>query len=74
MSNKQNGTVKWFNTEKGYGFLINESGEDVFVHYRAILAEGFKNLKEGQEVEFIQFQSEKGWQAAEVIPIEPAVV
>ncbi len=63
---KSHGTVKWFNTEKGYGFLVNESGEDVFVYYRAILTDGFKNLKEGQEVEFLQVKSEKGWQAAEV--------
>lgn len=62
------GTVKWFNTEKGYGFILNRKGEDVFVHYRSIDPgiEGFKNLLEGQKVEFIQVSSDKGWQAAEV--------
>ncbi len=70
MSAPVTGTVKWFNTEKGYGFILNEAGEDVFVHYRAIQAEGFKNLNEGQEVEFLQVRSEKGWQAAEVYPLE----
>ncbi len=70
MSNTTTGTVKWFNTQKGYGFLLNEAGEDVFVHYRAIQAEGFKNLREGEEVEFLQVKSEKGWQAAEVVPVE----
>ena len=69
MSDRSTGTVKWFNTEKGYGFILNESGEDVFVHYRAIQSEGFKNLTEGQQVEFLQTKSEKGWQAAEVIVI-----
>ncbi len=64
--NKSTGTVKWFNTEKGYGFIINEEGSDVMVHYRSILMEGFKNLKEGQRVLFTQVQSEKGLQAAEV--------
>lgn len=63
---KSAGTVKWFNTQKGYGFLINNAGEDVFVHYRSIMAEGFRNLIEGQEVEFTQVRSDKGWQAAEV--------
>lgn len=67
MSNsKSTGTVKWFNNDKGYGFLLNESAEDVFVHYRAIMAEGYKQLNEGELVNFIQVRSEKGWQAAEV--------
>lgn len=60
------GTVKWFNTEKGYGFILSPEGEDVFCHYRSIQAEGFKNLMEGQTVEYLQTKSEKGWQAAEV--------
>ena len=63
---KQTGTVKWFDNAKGYGFIVNDDGEDVFVHYRSILAEGYKTLVEGQLVDFIQTQSEKGWQAAEV--------
>ena len=66
MSNRKQGTVKWFNTEKGYGFILSPEGEDVFVHYRAILVEGFKNLREGQNVSYLQVKSEKGWQAAEV--------
>lgn len=66
MSERKQGTVKWFNTEKGYGFILNPDGEDVFVHYRAIQVEGFKNLREGQVVSFLQIKSEKGWQAAEV--------
>ena len=66
MSERKQGTVKWFNTEKGYGFILNPEGEDVFVHYRAIQIEGFKNLREGQQVTFLQIKSEKGWQAAEV--------
>ena len=60
------GRVKWFHSEKGYGFLENENGEDVFVHYRAIMMDGYKSLREGQRVEFIQVESAKGWQAAEV--------
>ncbi len=66
MSERKQGTVKWFNTEKGYGFILNPDGEDVFVHYRSIQIEGFKNLREGQDVSFLQIKSEKGWQAAEV--------
>ena len=66
MSDRKQGTVKWFNTEKGYGFILNPEGEDVFVHYRSIQVDGFKNLREGQDVTFLQIKSEKGWQAAEV--------
>ena len=66
VSDRKQGTVKWFNTEKGYGFILNPEGEDVFVHYRSIQVEGFKNLREGQDVTFLQIKSEKGWQAAEV--------
>ena len=60
------GTVKWFDNAKGYGFLINDDGEDVFVHYRSIQGEGYKTLAEGEQVEYLQTRSEKGWQAAEV--------
>ncbi len=60
------GTVKWFNTKKGYGFITQDDGNDVFVHYSAINEEGFKNLDEGQEVEFEVQEGEKGPQAANV--------
>ena len=72
MSTKESGTVKWFDNAKGFGFAVNEAGEDVFIHYRSIQTEGFKTLKEGQKVEFTQVKSERGWQAAEVIPLETA--
>ena len=63
---KSVGKVKWFDNAKGYGFILNEDSEDVFVHYRSIMGDGYKSLNEGEEVEFIQTRSEKGWQAAEV--------
>ena len=63
------GTVKWFNTQKGYGFLAREGGEDVFVHYSAIAAQGFRNLTEGQKVEFSIEKGPKGLQAVNVIPL-----
>ncbi|HBM75926.1 MAG TPA: cold-shock protein [Clostridiaceae bacterium] len=62
----EKGKVKWFNTEKGYGFIQREDGKDVFVHYSAIQGEGFRNLAEGQEVEFDIVEGEKGPQAANV--------
>ncbi|NMB26428.1 MAG: cold-shock protein [Tissierellia bacterium] len=63
------GTVKWFNATKGYGFISTEEGEDVFVHYSAIEADGFKTLDEGQEVEFEIVEGEKGPQATNVIKL-----
>jgi CspA family cold shock protein len=60
------GTVKWFNASKGYGFITPESGEDVFVHFSAIQAEGYKSLEEGQAVEFDVVKGPKGLQAANV--------
>lgn len=66
MSQRQNGTVKWFNDEKGYGFITPESGPDLFVHFRAIQADGFKSLKEGQQVSFVATRGQKGMQAEEV--------
>ncbi len=63
------GKVKWFNEAKGYGFITPESGEDVFVHFKAIKGDGFKSLNEGQEVEFDIEQGPKGNQAANVVKI-----
>jgi cold shock protein len=65
------GTVKWFNADKGYGFIQPESGEDVFVHFSAIQTSGYRSLNEGQTVEFDVAQGPKGPQAANVRPIEP---
>lgn len=65
----QQGIVKWFNAEKGYGFIQVEGGDDVFVHYSAIQAEGFKSLDEGQKVEFEIVQGSRGPQAANVIKL-----
>ncbi len=62
------GTVKWFNASKGFGFISPESGEDVFVHYSAIKGEGYRNLEEGQPVEFEVTKGPKGLQATEVRP------
>lgn len=62
----QNGTVKWFNETKGYGFITPESGPDVFVHFRAIEGNGFKTLAEGQKVSFEVVQGQKGMQAERV--------
>jgi CspA family cold shock protein len=61
------GTVKWFNDSKGYGFIKSPQGEEVFVHFSAIQAEGFRTLTEGEEVEFEVRESERGPQAANVI-------
>jgi CspA family cold shock protein len=69
MSERYIGTVKWFNPAKGYGFIGREDGEDVFVHFSAIQMEGYRQLKEGQKVEFSIEEGPKGLQAAEVTPI-----
>jgi len=67
-SNMEQGTVKWFNDAKGYGFISRQNGEDVFVHLSAIQAGGFKSLQEGQKVEFEVTKGPKGWQAENVRP------
>lgn len=67
---KTTGTVKWFNESKGFGFITQESGPDVFVHFRAITGEGFKTLQEGQKVEFNIIEGEKGPQAEDVVKID----
>jgi len=69
MSDRLTGTVKWFNPSKGYGFIEQEDGEDVFVHYSDIKMDGFRVLKQGQIAEFEVEESPKGLQASEVIPI-----
>jgi CspA family cold shock protein len=66
MTERETGTVKWFNSTKGYGFLERDYGGDVFVHYRAISSEGFRSLEEGQRVEFAVVQGQKGPQAQDV--------
>ena len=63
---KEKGTVKWFNERKGFGFIARESGDDVFVHHTAIVGEGFKTLKEGDSVEFVVTQGQKGPAASDV--------
>jgi cold shock protein len=62
------GTVKWFNNDKGYGFISQSDGEDVFVHFSAIQGEGYKSLQEGQAVSFEVTQGPKGKQASNVVP------
>jgi len=66
MSERITGTVKWFNDDKGFGFIEREGGEDVFVHYSSVRGEGFKSLYEGQKVEFTLGQGQKGPQALDV--------
>ena len=67
---KEQGVVKWFNNEKGYGFIRRDSGEDVFVHHSAIQGSGFKSLDEGDQVEFIVTQGPKGYQAQDVVKLQ----
>lgn len=67
MSERVQGTVKWFNAGKGYGFIAREDGEDVFVHYSALQSEGFRTLNEGQRVEFTIERGPKGLQASNVV-------
>jgi CspA family cold shock protein len=67
--NMEQGTVKWFNDAKGFGFISRQNGEDVFVHYSAINTNGFKSLQEGQAVQFNVVKGPKGWQASDVQPL-----
>lgn len=69
MSERVQGTVKWFNASKGYGFIAHDGGEDVFVHYSAIKSDGYRSLEENQRVEFVIEQGPKGLQASEVIAL-----
>ncbi len=66
---KERGTVKWFDSVKGWGFIRRPEGEDVFVHYKSIEGEGFRNLREGDEVSFTVVEGPKGPQAADVVPL-----
>ena len=71
MSERSTGTVKWFNAEKGFGFINQDNGgADVFVHFRSIVGDGYKTLNEGQKVSFDTEQSQKGLQAANVVAEE----
>jgi len=66
VSDREEGTVKWFNSEKGYGFISRDKGEDVFVHYSAVEGDGFRSLSESQRVEFAVEKGPKGLQAVQV--------
>ena len=69
MSETVTGTVKWFNDAKGYGFIEQESGPDVFAHFNSIVGSGFRSLAEGQKVEFVITQGKKGPQAEQIKPL-----
>ena len=69
MSERQSGTVKWFNDAKGFGFIEREEGEDVFVHFRSIRGEGYRTLKQGARVEFDISETDKGFQAEDVAEV-----
>ena len=69
MSERSVGTIKWFSAPKGYGFIGQENGEDVFVHFSAIQGDGYRNLEEGQQVEFIIEKGPKGLQANNVVVV-----
>ncbi len=70
MAARKRGTVKWFNAEKGYGFITPESGEDVFVHYSEIQSSGYRALNDGDKVEFDITQGQKGLQASKVVVLK----
>jgi CspA family cold shock protein len=66
MTERETGTVKWFNATKGYGFITRDAGGDVFVHYSAISSQGYRSLEEGQRVQFDVIEGKKGMQAQDV--------
>ena len=70
MAEQETGTVKWFNSTRGYGFIERDEGGDVFVHYSAIVGEGYRTLDEGQKVEFTVVEGDKGPQAQDVVIVE----
>ncbi len=70
MSDREQGIVKWFNDSKGFGFIQRDSGEDIFVHFRAIQGDGYRSLKDGEKVEFSVVEGEKGLQAEEVRKVD----
>lgn len=70
MADRERGTVKWFNSSKGYGFIIGPDGQDIFVHYTAIQGSGYRTLEEGQHVEFSLAQGEKGPLARDVVVLQ----
>lgn len=70
MSVREQGTVKWFSNDKGFGFIQREDGPDVFVHFRAINSDGYRSLREGQKVEFTVTQGQKGPQAENVVVVD----
>jgi CspA family cold shock protein len=69
MAERETGTVKWFNSSKGYGFIERDEGEDLFVHFSAIQGDGYRSLDEGQRVEFTVVEGDKGLQAQDVAPV-----
>lgn len=70
VAERENGTVKWFNNTKGYGFITRDSGGDIFVHYSAITGEGYRSLNEGQRVEFAVVEDTKGPRAHDVVALD----
>ena len=70
MSVREQGIVKWFNDSKGFGFIQRNSGDDIFVHFRAIQGDGYRSLKDGEKVEFSVVEGDKGLQAEEVTKVE----
>lgn len=73
MSTRITGTVKWFNNAKGFGFITQPEGDDIFVHFRSIRGDGYKTLDEGQTVEFTMVEGPKGFQAEDVLKVSETV-